>query len=118
MLTATPQKSTVPWSAILALLGYLTLQLACAVLAALAGLDRRAYDAIPLTALLPAAGESEVIHLRRQVLRYHSVLVQNQDQNNAKVTQMAIAYRAGRNFIIGLVVFGVVAAWARLTPIA
>ncbi len=113
ILTASVQKPQWTW-VLMALLLYLTLQTCSTVLAAISGLDRRAYRGSLPFDVLPKQGEDRVAHLRRLMQLHHDILMQHQDQNNSKVTQMAVAYRAGRNFILGVIVFAGVAASYRL----
>lgn len=117
ILTGLPQKLGVLSWLIFLLLGYLTLQLGSAIRAGICGLDRRGYDAFPLTDLLPTGGEAQTFYVRRQIQQYHAIFVQHQDQNNAKLTQMAVAYRAIKNFVVGLLVFAILAGTYRfVTP--
>jgi hypothetical protein len=89
MLTSMPRTpSALSWLMLLAL-GYLILQLVCAMLAGVRGLEHRAYDTMPCTELLPSGNEASTHYCRRQIQQFFAMLVQNQDQNNAKVTQMA-----------------------------
>ena len=90
--------------------GYLILQLVSAIHAGVRGLERRAYDTMPFTDLLPSSNEASTHYYRCQIKQFFATLVQNQDQNNEKVTQMAKAHCAVKNFIGGLVVFAVLAS--------
>jgi hypothetical protein len=90
-------------------LGYLVLQLISAMYAGVRGLERRAYDRMSFTDFLPESKESKIRYRRRLIEQAFDVLVQNQDQNNEKVTQMAVAHCAFKNFIGGLVVFAILA---------
>jgi hypothetical protein len=109
MLTTMPRTpSVLSWLMLLSL-GYLILQLVCAMLAGVRGLERRAYDTMPCTDLLPSGNEASTDYCRRQIQQFFAILVQNQDQNNAKMTQMAVAHCAMKNFIGGLMIFAVLA---------
>ena len=117
MLANIPRTPGVLFWLIFVLLGYLILQLISAMHAAVCGLERRSYDTLPLTDILPNGNEVQNHHVRRQIQQYFSILVQHQDQNNAKVTQMAVAHRAIKNFVGGLLIFAILASTYRLvTP--
>lgn len=110
ILTNIPRApSLLSWLMLLSL-GYLILQLVCAIRAGIHGLERRAYDAEPFVDLLPTGKEAPAYYCRRRIEQFFAMLVQNQDQNNAKVTQMAVAHRATKNFVGGLVMFAIVAS--------
>ena len=110
MLTNIPRApSALSWLMLLSL-GYLILQLVSAISAGIRGLERRAYDAMPFVDLLPTGKEAPAYYCRRRIEQFFAVLVQNQDQNNAKVTQMAVAHRATKNFVGGLVIFAMLAS--------
>ena len=110
MLTNIPRTpSVLSWLMLLSL-GYLILQLVSAMHAGVRGLERRAYDTMPFTDLLPSGREASTHYYRREIQEFFAILAQNQDQNNAKVTQMAVAHRAMKNFIGGLVIFAVLAS--------
>jgi hypothetical protein len=110
MLTNIPRTpSVLSWLMLLSL-GYLILQLVSAIRAGIRGLERRAYEAMPLVDLLPTGKEAPAYYCRRRIEQFFAVLVQNQDQNNAKVTQMAVAHRATKNFVGGLVIFAILAS--------
>ena len=84
--------------------------------AAIRGLERRSYDAFALIDLLPG-GEARSHFLRRQIPQWFAILVRHQDQNNAKVTQMAVAYEAVKNFVVGLLLFALLAGvYSVVTP--
>ena len=116
MPEATP---IVPYWLILLSAWYMILQLACAIYAAVRGLERRDYNAMSIAELLPSAGESSTHHCRRQIEQFFAILAQHQDQNNAKVTQMAVAHCAVKNFVGGLVVFALLVSVQHLiTPLS
>jgi len=81
---------------------YLTLQLCSAILAAVRGLSRRFYNAETSEVVLPTVGEEQADHLKRHMQWCLQTLADHQAQNNAKVTQMAVAHRAMTNFLVGL----------------
>jgi hypothetical protein len=110
MLTNIPRSpSALSWLMLLSL-GYLILQLVSAIRAGIRGLERRAYDATPFVDLLPTGKEAPAYFCRRRIEQFFAVLVQNQDQNNEKVTQMAVAHCATKNFVGGLVIFALLAS--------
>jgi len=95
---------------------YLALQLCCAIIAALCGLERRGYLSSPPRDIFPSpTGEARSIHLRRQILNCLNLLSDHQSLNNAKVTQMAIAHCATRNFIWFLLFLAIVGAYGGIT---
>jgi hypothetical protein len=81
---------------------YLTLQLCSAILAAVRGLSRKTFEAENSDSVLPQIGESEFDHYRRRAKTCMQILIQNRGQTNAKVTQMAVAHRAMKNFLLAL----------------
>jgi hypothetical protein len=113
ILTGLPQRSGVLSLLIFLLLGYIMLQLGSAIYAGIRGLDRRGYLVISLADMLPGGDEAETYFVRRQIEQYHAIFVQHQDQNNAKLTQVAVAYRAIKNFVAGLLIFAVLAGTYR-----
>jgi hypothetical protein len=88
---------------------YLTLQLCSAILAAVSGLARRAYDTESAEEILPQSGEAQADHMKRYMRWCLETLAGHREQNNAKVTQMAVAHRAITNFLVGLVVVALLA---------
>lgn len=88
---------------------YLILQICAATLAAVRGLSRRGYDTLSLSDLTSRPGEPPDQSLHRKAERTLEVLSDHDTQNNAKVTQMAIAHCAMRNFLCGLLVFALLA---------
>jgi hypothetical protein len=91
---------------------YAVIQLACALRASLSGLSRRAYRRVTLTDLLPAENEAADVHAKRVMEVYAAATEQHAAANNEKVTSMAVAHEALRNFVgavVTLAVFLVVA---------
>jgi hypothetical protein len=84
---------------------YLILQLSCGILAAIRGLSRQSYLSQDVNDLLPKQSETRSVYLRRQINWSLKSLADHRAKNNAKVTQMAIAHRAMKNFVFGLIVF-------------
>lgn len=83
---------------------YLTLQLCSAILAAVRGLSRRSYSVENSDVVLPGKDEDQAKHLRRYMGWCLESLSCHRANNNAKVTQMAVAHRAITNFLVGLIV--------------
>lgn len=86
---------------------YLSAQIICATLAAVKGLGRATWLRVGLSDLVEAAAEGPVTTARNRAAlccqRYHST-----DRTiNFKVTQMAIAHTAIRNFAVGSVILAV-----------
>jgi hypothetical protein len=109
ILTNIPHTTSILSWLILLSTWYLILQLVSAIHAGVCGLERRAYDTMPFTDLLPSK-EASTHYCRRHIQLFFAILVQNQDQNNAKVTQMAVAHCAMKNFIGSLVIFAIIAS--------
>jgi hypothetical protein len=98
---------------------YLALQICCALRAAVSGLGRRGYDAPTARNIFIASGESPIVHTREQIANSLKILANHQQRNNEKVSQMAVAHCAMRNFIVALVLFaaiGTVAAVGTKPP--
>ncbi|MGA2260161.1 MAG: hypothetical protein ABSH28_01860 [Acidobacteriota bacterium] len=92
---------------------YLAVELCAAILAAVRGLSRRAYsssDVLPIPAC-----EAKVVYLRRRICEYSEVLLDHQSQNDGKVTQMAVAHRALRNFLWVLLLLAGIGAWGAVS---
>jgi hypothetical protein len=109
MLTSIPHTTSLLSWLILVSTWYLILQLVSAIHAGVRGLERRAYDTMPFIDLLPSK-EASTHYCRRHIQQFFAILIQNQDQNNAKVTQMAAAHCAMKNFIGGLVCLAALAS--------
>jgi hypothetical protein len=84
---------------------YLTVQLCSAVLAAVRGLSRRQYSSESAADILPAVKEASVAYVTRRIGSKTNELVDLQQRNNEKVTQMAVGHRAMINFLVVLVLF-------------
>jgi hypothetical protein len=80
---------------------YIITQLVCAIRGAVRGLARRGYQEPTPSAKLPRADEQRADHLLRQTRESLQCLHDHRRNNNAKVTQMAIAHRAIENAVIG-----------------
>ena len=102
---------------ILSCLLYLILQIASAMLAGVRGLERQPYTEMTFEAILPSPDEDRSHHLQRQIRECFDILIQNQDRNNAKVTQMAIAHCALKNFTVGLLILAILASVLQLQSV-
>jgi len=103
------QSATLRWS-ISAVGCYLILQICAAILAAVQGLSRRPYSSLTLSDLVARPGESRDAWLHRKAQSILEVLSDHDTQNNQKLTKMAVAHCAMRNFVCGLLVFTSLAA--------
>ncbi|MCX6626469.1 MAG: collagen-like protein [Candidatus Solibacter sp.] len=112
----TPHAVTGTERALLSLgLLYLALQVSSAILAAVRGLGRRSYLAPTPAHVLPGAHEAATVHLRRQISACLLALADHQVHTNDKVTHMAVAHRALKNFVFGLLFLAALGTWHRLT---
>jgi hypothetical protein len=87
---------------------YLTSQLSSAIFAAVRGLSRRQYYSESASDILPTATEVRPAYLKRRIRSRSAELIDRQERNNEKVTQMAVAHRAITNFVVALLLFAVV----------
>lgn len=86
---------------------YLNLQLACSTIAAVRGMDRTEWERPSIDDLVPAA-DLGPIALQRKVAAQICTRLQTAERNiNYKVSQMAVAYAAIRNFAAGSALFAV-----------
>lgn len=119
ILTAMPSANGLPrvsqWllAGMFLSLAYIVLQLISAILAGVRGSERRNYASYP--DLLPNPLESSMDYCRRQIKQFSSVLEDTREQNNEKVTQMAVAHRAMKNFIWGILFFAIFASLYRIS---
>ena len=88
---------------------YLVLQICAAILAAVRGLARKPYLNFTISDLTPSAGESSTTSLHRKAERTLEVLSDHDTQNSRKLTEMAVAHCAMRNFLRALLVFTLLA---------
>lgn len=91
---------------------YLALQISSAILAAVRGLGRQPYEVSLAYEVLPAVGEGQLDYLKRQIDERVDHLGCNRIQNNKKVSQMATAHRAMKNFIFAVILLAVAGAFA------
>jgi hypothetical protein len=95
---------------------YLAIQLCCAIIAALGGLERRSYLSTVQHDIFPLpTGEDRSVFLSRRIRDSLSVLSDHQTVNNVKVTRMAIAHRAMKNFLWALLLLAMVGAYGGIT---
>ena len=97
---------------IVGMLLYETLQIVAAMLAGVRGLERRAYDALRSDEILPPINATAAYHFRTNIHTCLETLEHHREENNQKVTQMAVAHCAVKNFIGGLLVIAVLGAAA------
>jgi hypothetical protein len=87
---------------------YLTIQLGSAIFAAVRGLARRQYYSESASDILPTATEVRPAYLKRRIRSRSEELIDRQERNNEKVTQMAVAHRALTNFVVALLLFAAI----------
>jgi hypothetical protein len=109
------QRGWLRWTMALGAL-YLAMQLCCAILAAVSGLERQGYLSAETRDILPPpGGEARPIYLRRRIRECLVELEDHERLNNRKVTQMAIAHRAMKNFIWVLLFIALIGAYGGIT---
>ena len=95
---------------------YLAVQLCCAILAALSGLERQNYLTAQTRDIFPAlGGEARVIYLRRRINECVVEFADHEVFNNNKVEQMAVAHRAMKNFLWALLFIALMGAYGGIT---
>jgi hypothetical protein len=95
------------------ILAYMALQIGVTLFAGIRGLGRRSYDEPRARDVLPGDAESLVAHLRQRIIASCGRLEQHRCENNRKVTDMAIAHRAMKNFVWGFLVLAALAVASR-----
>ncbi len=96
---------------------YVACQVCFASFAAVRGLERQGWETLRPVDVTQDHGENISLYLRRRANRYLQIHAQHELQNNRKVTYMAVAHEAIKNFIVALVVFAIVgAAFSLLAP--
>lgn len=90
---------------------YLALQIGCTVISAVEGLSRRSYEGLEPADAVPLSGESNSSYQRRRARKYLSMLADHQLQNNAKITKMAVAHRAVKNFVVMVIVLSALGSY-------
>lgn len=96
------------------LLLYMILQLLCGLRAALDGLQRRSYSGRRVETEIPEPAQPDMDFAVQRLEDYTEILMEMQEHTNEKVTSMAVAHTAFRNFIWAAVVFSVALAAAAL----
>ncbi len=91
---------------------YLVLQICSAMFAAVRGLSRQSYDGLTFSDVTPTQTESEQAYLLRRCQRALQIISDHYVVNNSKVTQMAVAHCAMRNFLWGLLLFAIIGGYA------
>lgn len=81
---------------------YIVLQLVAALLAALQGLSRRAGSAQDTDDALPTTNETKLAHRRRQLLACLECIDDHDDGTRDKISSMAVAHEAMKNFFFGV----------------
>lgn len=98
---------------------YLIMQLCIAILWAISGQWRKSLRMDSVTDVVPDPTTSEIDWLRSRLIAKSFQLEASRDATNYKVSAMAVAQIATRNFIVGLAAFcviGVALAFNRPTP--
>jgi hypothetical protein len=109
------QQTWLRWTMALGTL-YLALQLCRAIFAAIGGLERRSYSWTEPPSIFPlSTGEARFAYLRRRIRECSHLLTENHCVNNEKVTQMAIAHRALRNFLWFLLFVALIGTYGGVT---
>jgi hypothetical protein len=88
--------------AILVLSTYIVLQLVCALSAAVKGLSRRGYLELVVEDVLPKKNEKSEDFTRRLMCELVECVHDHDRINSEKVSQMAVAHRALKNFFVGV----------------
>jgi len=104
------------WLRTVAVVGglYATLQICDAILSAVRGLERREYEASPMSDITKRKDETQPAYLRRRSIKCLEIHAQHELQTQAKVTQMAVAHQSMKNFIGGLCILAFVSAFFAL----
>lgn len=95
---------------------YMIVQLLRALLASLHGLGRRGYSVPTILDELPELHETVEAAALRRVTCYVECLQDQQETNNEKVTQMAVAHCGLRNFLWATLLFSVFLVFTTLCP--
>jgi len=81
---------------------YIFAQLSCSSLAAIRGLERRAYSEPLAEGLLPYPGDTTVTLAQRQMRTYLKCAQDHDAKNSAKVEQMAVLHIAMKNLVLAV----------------
>lgn len=92
---------------------YLILQLCVAIYWAVSGQSRHGYEIDTVEDILRQPFETEEAEIRERIISWVKQLQYNERSVNNKVTAMAVAHQAAKNFALGLLVFS---AFAMLMP--
>lgn len=87
---------------------YLVVQLCDAIHWAIRGQERQSYLGNSIQGVLPELGVNVQDFQRKRILNTVSYIQANREAVNAKVTAMAVAHRAAKNFVVGLLAMSVV----------
>ena len=91
-----PSLAAIP---VIAVMVYAAIQLLAAVRSAIRGLERRSYEHLRPAEVMPSAQESSQEYQLRMAKAYTRTALQHQCVTNDKVSQMAVAHVALRNFV-------------------
>jgi hypothetical protein len=109
-----PQSWAVWVAAVITL--YIVAQLFCAIQAALKGVGVRSSAAVNYHDTTPKLDEEKVAHTRRVLQRYLNCVHDQQENNNARVSQLLVAHCALRNFLFGVAALTIAIIAATLIP--
>lgn len=84
---------------------YLTLQLCSSLLAAVRGVSRSSYISNKTSDLIPTSSDTIASFLKKKIISASEMYADHQYENNSKISHMAVAHQAMKNFVIGLLVF-------------
>jgi hypothetical protein len=95
---------------------YAVVQLLCGLLAAVRGLQRKAYAEPRVVDVLKPGGMDDAAFIRSCMQMYVECLHEHQELNNEKVSQMAVAHQALKNFLRAALALVVVLIAIRFVP--
>jgi hypothetical protein len=95
---------------------YLVMQISSAILAAVRGLSRRTYTTPTPSDFLKQDNPNETVNFRALVVKHVEALANQQDENNRKVTLMAVAHRAIVQFVCGLLMVALIGTYFATQP--
>ena len=93
---------------ILIVTGYCFLQLICILFATISGLKRNSFSALNIADIASSWTNSDIKHLVRIVHTATKNIHEYQQVGNKKITALAIAYTAFRNYLCGLMLLFIV----------
>ncbi len=94
---------------------YLVLQLCIALLASVDGLSRAGQLEETASDLFESGKSAPPVRLRREIARKLERLRDFRRGMDVRVSRMAVAHQAIRNFLVGLLLLAIVAAWFAIT---